>query len=52
MITLIYKNGLRDTIPKDMYTSYTYDGKALVITKNQDIKAIINLDCVSCVTFD
>lgn len=47
MLNIHYKNGLTDTITRDEYDDYTYDGKVVMIFKNGRMIALINIDSIS-----
>lgn len=47
MLNIHYKNGLTDTITRDEYDDYTYDGKVVMIFKNGTMIALINMDSIS-----
>lgn len=47
MLNIHYKNGLTDTITRDEYDDYTYDGKVVMIFKRGNMIALINVDCIS-----
>ena len=47
MLNIHYKNGLTDTITRDEYDDYTYDGKVIMIFKNGTMIALINIDSIS-----
>lgn len=51
-MTIHYKNGMIETLSKSMYDKYTYDGKAFIIMKNNDMLALINIDSISGIYFD
>lgn len=47
MLNIHYKNGLTDTITRDEYDDYTYDGKVIMIFKDGNMIALINVDSIS-----
>ena len=47
MLNIHYKNGLTDTVTRDEYDDYTYDGKVIMIFKNGTMIALINIDSIS-----
>lgn len=47
MLNIHYKNGLTDTITRNEYDDYTYDGKVIMIFKNGKMIALINIDSIS-----
>lgn len=47
MITIHYRGGFTDTIEKDKYTEYKYDGKMFIVFKNE--KAIAFINCAETV---
>lgn len=47
MINIHYKNGFVDTVQKDQYSTYSYDGKMFVLYKDNKAIAFINCECVS-----
>lgn len=51
-MTIHYKNGMTDTLTKDMYDKYTFDGKVFLIFKNKEMIALINIDSISGIYFD
>ncbi len=44
MLNIHYKNGLTDTVTRDEYDDYTYDGKVVMIFKRGNM---INVDSIS-----
>ena len=44
MLNIHYKNGLTDTVTRDEYDDYTYDGKVVMIFKGGNMIALINVD--------
>lgn len=52
MLLIIYKNGCTDTISKEEYSDYTYDGKVfMVFDKAGKMMALINVDSISGIYF-
>lgn len=52
MLLIIYKNGCTDTISKEEYSDYTYDGKVfMVFDKTGKMMALINVDSISGIYF-
>ena len=47
MLNIHYKNGLTDTVTRDEYDDYTYDGKVVMIFKRGNMIALINVDSIS-----
>lgn len=47
MLNIHYKNGLTDTVTRDEYDYYTYDGKVVMIFKRGNMIALINVDSIS-----
>ena len=47
MLNIHYKNGLTDTVTRDEYDDYTYDGKVVMIFKRGNMIALINIDSIS-----
>lgn len=47
MLNIHYKNGLTDTITRNEYDDYTYDGKVIMIFKGGNMIALINVDSIS-----
>lgn len=47
MLNIHYKNGLTDTVTRDEYDDYTYDGKVIMIFKRGNMIALINVDSIS-----
>ena len=44
---IVYKNGLSDTVLREDYDEFNYDGKVITIFKNGCMIAMINVDSVS-----
>lgn len=42
MIKILHKGGFTDTIGKEQYTEYKYDGKMFIIFKDEKAIAFIN----------
>lgn len=47
MLYVVYKNGLSDTVAKNDYDEFNYDGKVVMIFKNGCMIAMINVDSIS-----
>ena len=44
---VVYKNGLSDTVLREDYDEFNYDGKVITIFKNGCMIAMINVDSIS-----
>lgn len=46
-LCIVYKNGLSDTVLREDYDEFNYDGKVITIFKNGCMIAMINVDSIS-----